>query len=191
MNLKKALSYIAFGFLFTLVNVNITMDDASINIVPNFVGWILFFLAMYPLGSYAEGKGYLKWLALLLAGVGCVTWFASILSPELDLSGWNMIPNLLAAFYMFVLFGILEKIARDYSSPLESRIHTLKILNLALYLGLVGLGLLSTMGKGMELLAMVIVLVGITALIAAIVTCVTLFKLRNEIRQKTADLETY
>ena len=191
MDLKKGLSYVAFGFLFTLVNLNLTLNGGTLNVMPDFVGWILFFLAIGCLGSYAAGKGYLKGLALLLAVITFFTWIVAIVSPELDLSGWNMIPNLLAAVYMFILFGILEQIARDYGSPLESRIRTLKILNLALYLGLVGLGLLGTMGKGMELLAMVIVLVGITALIAAIVTCVTLFKLRNEIRQKTADLETY
>lgn len=191
MDLKKGLSYVAFGFLFTLVNLNLTLNGGTLNVMPDFVGWILFFLAVGCLGSYAAGKGYLKGLALLLAVITFFTWIVAIVSPELDLSGWNMIPNLLAAVYMFILFGILEQIARDYGSPLESRIRTLKILNLALYLGLTALGLLGLLGKGLELLAMLIIAVGVAALIAAIVTCVTLFKLRNEIRQKTADLETY
>ena len=191
MDLKKGLSYVAFGFLFTLVNLNLTLNGGTLNVMPDFVGWILFFLAVGCLGSYAAGKGYLKGLALLLAVITFFTWIVAIVSPELDLSGWNMIPNLLAAVYMFILFGILEQIARDYGSPLESRIRTLKILNLALYLGLTALGLLGLLGKGLELLAMLIIAVGVAALIAAIVTCVTLFKLRNEIREKTADLETH
>ena len=67
MDLKKALTYVAIGFLFTLINLNITIGTITINFTPDFVGWILFFLAFDKLGSYVEGKTYLKWMALVLA----------------------------------------------------------------------------------------------------------------------------
>ena len=48
MNIQKALTFIAFGFLFTLLNININ----SINFTPSFIGWILLFLAYDNLGTY-------------------------------------------------------------------------------------------------------------------------------------------
>ena len=43
MDLRKGLSYVAFGFLFTLINFNLTVNGQAISITPNFIGWILFF----------------------------------------------------------------------------------------------------------------------------------------------------
>lgn len=49
MNLKKAISYAAFGFFFILVNINLTLSGGTINITPNFVGWILMIIALFVL----------------------------------------------------------------------------------------------------------------------------------------------
>jgi len=61
MNVKKSLSLIAFAYFFTLVNLNLQSNGTSINIFPDFIGWILFFLAHDKLGSYMDGKKYMKW----------------------------------------------------------------------------------------------------------------------------------
>ena len=45
MNIKKAISLAAFGFMFVLVDFNLTLDGHTICVTPDFVGWILFYLA--------------------------------------------------------------------------------------------------------------------------------------------------
>ena len=64
----------AFGFLFTLINLNLTLNGKTLNITPDFIGWILFFLAFDRLGSYVKGKEYLKWMSLVLAILSAALW---------------------------------------------------------------------------------------------------------------------
>ena len=66
LNLKKGLSFVAFGFFFTLINLNLTLNGAKLDVTPDFIGWILFFLAFDLLGTYVKDKLYLKWLSLVL-----------------------------------------------------------------------------------------------------------------------------
>ncbi|MBQ1384382.1 MAG: hypothetical protein IIY74_03210 [Firmicutes bacterium] len=48
------------GALFTLVNFNLTFGETSVNVMPNFAGWILVYLACGLLGDYIADKAYLK-----------------------------------------------------------------------------------------------------------------------------------
>ena len=84
MNLKKALTFIAFGFLFTLVDLNLIVNGAQINFTPSFIGWILLFLAFDNLGDYVKDKIYLKWLSLILTVAYAVIWFLDFAKPELS-----------------------------------------------------------------------------------------------------------
>lgn len=188
MNLKKGLSLVAFGFLFTLVNLNLTFNGSSLNVMPDFVGWILFFLAIDPLGDYAADKKYLKWAALVLAVFTAAFWILDLAKPELDPGLVKTVVSVAETVYMFLLFGVLEKIAHDFASPLEGSIRTLKILNVALIAGFVVIGLLAAANGSMALTGTAAVL-GVAALVAAIVTMVTLFKLKREIAEKTERMD--
>ncbi|MBQ5978023.1 MAG: hypothetical protein IJL51_07820 [Oscillospiraceae bacterium] len=188
MNLKKGLSLVAFGFLFTLVNLNLTFNGSAVNIMPDFVGWILFFLAIDPLGDYAADKKYLKWAALVLAVFTAAFWLLEIAMPELDPGLLKTLVSVAEAVYMFLLFGVLEKIAHDYGSQREGSIRTLKILNLALFAGFVVIGLLAAAQGSLALTGTAAVL-GVAALVAYIVTMVTLFKLKREIAEKTERMD--
>ena len=86
------------------------------------------------------------------------------------------------------MFGVLEKIAHDYGSQREGSIRTLKILNLAPIAGFVVIGLLAAAYGSMALTGTAAVL-GVAALVAAIVTMVTLFKLKREIAEKTERMD--
>ena len=83
MNIKKGLSYVAFGFLFTLVNFNLTLNGGTLNVMPDFVGWILFFLAFDKLGTYISDKKYMKWISLILAVVTAALWILGMAKPEI------------------------------------------------------------------------------------------------------------
>ena len=180
MDVKKGLSYVAFGFLFTLVNINLSFNGTTVNIMPDFVGWILLFLAFDQLGSYMEEKSYLKWISLIMIILTAVRWVLDVFMTEINIDILSTVSAIISAVYMFMLFGVLEKIARDYGSQRESTLHMVKILNLALYIAFALLGLLTLVTESMGIGTLTLI-VGIAALVTAIITLVTLFKLKKEI----------
>ena len=180
MDIRKGISYVAFGFLFTLVNFNLTMNGLSINITPDFVGWILLFLAHDKLGTYVENKAYLKWMALILAIFSATLTLLGYVSPGLNVSLFKSMLAVISVVYMFILFGVLEKIAADNNTSQAKTISILKILNLALYVAFVVCVLLTT--QNLEVFATLSLVFGAAAIISAIFTVVVLFKLRKEIK---------
>ena len=180
MNLKKGLSFVAFGFFFTLVNVNLRLNGTAVNITPDFVGWILLFLAFDKLGDYVAGKVYIKWLSLLLIVMSAAEWIYEVVKPELDTGAVKTFNTVLGGIYMFLLLGVLAEIARDYSSPRAGILGVLRFLNPALLLGCVLTGIT---GVSVGTTAVL----GFAALAAAIVTMAVLFLLSREIGSKLDD----
>ncbi len=188
MNLKKGLSYVAFGFLFTLVELNLNFQNGTINVMPDFIGWILFFLAFDKLGIYVENKKYLKWISLVMIILTGTIWVLGIAKPEISTDILTTTATIISLIYMFILFGAVEQIARDDQSKKESTIHMLKIINLVLYAGFV-ITALGFAAASQGALAMLAAVLGVAALVAAIVTLVVLFQLRKEISGKLMDEE--
>lgn len=182
MDVKKGISFVAFGFLFTLVNINLNFNGGSINIVPNFIGWILFFLAYDKLGTYMENKIYLKWGFLIMAVFSGVLWILDFTGrPELGYI--DSFFSLLSLFLMYVLFSDLEKVARDYDPPREQTIYMLKILNLAVNIAFVIIGLIMLITRA-ESLGVLILVIGLAGLVIAIYTAFVLFKLRRAVQEE-------
>ena len=186
MDIKKALSYIAFGFLFTLVNFNLTLNGHSVNIMPEFVGWILFFLAFDKLGDYISDKTYMKWISLILVIATGAIYILEIMGVEFDISIFKTICGLVSAGYLFILFGCLENVARDYGSNKESTLGILKIINLVLYVGATVLAIVAN-NPNLEGLVFLVMILLVMALVSAIITAVVLFKLRKEINNTVID----
>ena len=186
MDIKKALTYIAFGFLFTLVNFNLTVNGHTVNIMPEFVGWILFFLAYDELGDYISDKPYMKWISLILIIATGTIYILDIVGVNFDLSIFKTVFGLLSAGYLFILFGCLENVARDYGSNRESTLGILKIVNLVLYVGATVLALLAN-NPNLEVLVFLVMILLVMALVSAIITAVVLFKLRKEINNTIID----
>lgn len=180
MDIKKGLLYVAAGFFFTLVNLNITLNGSTFNLTPEFVGWILMFLSFEKLGTYVEDKRYLKWISLILAIVTAAMWLMALIKSEVSVFPVNTIASLMAAFHEFVLFGCLQKIAADYGSKRADTLGMLRIINLVLYLGFTVTGFLTAIGRSAGYAA-IFTLFGACALVAAVVTMVVLFKLNREI----------
>ncbi|MBQ9912158.1 MAG: hypothetical protein IJM49_03925 [Firmicutes bacterium] len=192
MNIKKALSLVAFGFLFTLVNVNLTLNGTALNITPDFIGWLLLFLAMGKLGSYAEGKQGLKWVFKILAVVTAAVWVMGIVSPWIELPYYaKLVINAVEAIGLFVLFGIMEKVAEDNGSERRSTLSILKYLNLILFIALnmVGVvlqgaildGNITDANVAQSPYIWIFTLLGVAALVCAVITAVVLFGLRKEV----------
>ena len=183
MDLKKGLSYVATGFLFTLVNINLTFPRGTVNVTPDFIGWILLFLSFRLLGSYTEGKKYLSVISLIMMILSAAMWVMSIVKPELAVTAVKIVAGVLNAVYMFALFGCLERVAADHAPEKEPALRTLKILNLVLDIALFAVSLLANRLQPAVLVTAVTVL-GIAALITAIVIAVTLYKLKKNVTEK-------
>lgn len=183
MDIKKGIKYIAIGFLFTLVNLNLTFSDVAINFTPDFVGWILFYLAFDKLGTYAEDKQYLKWTSLVLAIFYAVIWIFGIVKPDVNIDLLEDIVSIVSVVYTFILFGILEKIAHDHAPLKEKTLRVLKYINVIFYAAFLICGLITVYSKS-EMMAVPTMVFGVACLVAAVITCLTLFKLSKEISTK-------
>ena len=187
MDLKKALTYVAFGFLFTLINLNITIGALTINFTPDFVGWILFFLAFDKLGSYVEGKTYLKWMALILAIVSAAIWVLELANQQLEISILSTIVSFVSLIYLFIFLGVLEKVAADQESSTASTIHMLKYVNAFLDIAFIVVALFAGFNQGNNFLIMVTGVIGALALMSAVFICLTLFRLRKDVIAKMSE----
>ena len=186
MDIKKGLSYVAFGFMFTLINVNFTFESGTVNLMPDFVGWILFFLAYDKLGTYVSDKQYLKWLSLVLACVNGAVWAAELFNPELNLGILNTVVGACQAFYMFMLFEALINIAGDFNSVRTEKLNTLRYFNLCIVIVLPVLGFLAEQfllkdGTINPSAALTVGAISLIGFVAAFITMFTLFGLKKEI----------
>ena len=182
-NIKKALSLVAFGFLLTLVNLNLKYNNFTINITPEFVGWILFFLAFDKLGDYGKGKEYIKWISLLLVIATAAFWVLDMAMPQLDTGIYKTGVSLVEAYYIFVLFGMLTKIAEDCGSNKAGLLSFLKYLNIILILLFAGVGYYTAYNP-IQSLVVLSTVIGMAALVSAIVTCIVLFGLRKDVNRE-------
>lgn len=181
MNIQKALSFIAFGFLFTLLNININ----SINFTPSFIGWILLFLAYDNLGTYTEGKIWLKWTALALAVLSLAVWILGLTNPDFSTRVLDAIISVTSAVYLYFLLGILENVADDYGSSLGKKLHTVKFINLVAVclLELIAIQLPAQGGTPDTFMSVLVVVLLFLSLGLAIYMMFLLFHLRRDIKQ--------
>lgn len=181
MKLRKGLSLVAFGFLFTLVNINLNFSEsASLNIFPDFLGWLFFLLAYPCLLPYTERQPLIRWLPLFMLVYTAIDWYANLAGTPLDVGILGIIPAALELAFLYLLFGCLIRVAEDHAPSLSPRLRSLRTLNLALAAGIYALTLLTYATQIGELL-LLIGLCGLVALIVAIYTCFTLFKLRSSV----------
>ncbi len=172
--------------MFTLINVNFTFESGTVNLMPDFVGWILFFLAYDKLGTYVSDKQYLKWLSLVLACVNGAVWAAELFNPELNLGILNTVVGACQAFYMFMLFEALINIAGDFNSVRTEKLNTLRYFNLCIVIVLTVLGFLAEQfllkdGTINPSAALTVGAISLIGFIAAFITMFTLFGLKKEI----------
>lgn len=182
MDIKKGIKFVAIGFLFTLVNFNLKFNDKAVNVMPDFIGWLLFFLAFDKLGMYIDEKKYLKWMALCLVILSGAGWILDMVAPELAIDWFKTIVGIVEAVYIFLFFGPLENIANDCQCKQADTIHALRYVNVAVF-AILALAELLARVISIESLVSVAVVFGVIGIVAAIVTCVTLFKLSKEINQ--------
>lgn len=182
MNIKKGIRLIALGFLFTLVNVNLTSGNTKINITPDFIGWIMIFFGCGMLGDYVKGKPWYKWGAFLLAILSAALWVTELIDFNLnfDVKYLEIGTTVATTLYILLILGLLQKIGKDYGSALTGNLGVLKIVYLVVYILFQAVSLfIDTLP--LEVLSIILTIAGGAALVTAIITCIILFRMSIEI----------
>ena len=180
MKLNKGLRLIAIGFLFTLINLNITTNNHVINFTPDFIGWILICAGLGNMKNETGSVLMYQVCAVVLAVVSLGLWVAKLIFPKYDLSIYESVAGLISTLFIFALLSLLEKVARKYHSTHSNDLKVLKFVYLIVYI-LFQATALTAQILPMEVVAVVATIVGIGALITAIATAIILFKLSFEL----------
>lgn len=189
MNLKKALTYIAVGFAFTLININLVFNGNRVSVTPDFIGWILLYLSYKLMGDYVADKPILKWGSLVLIILSLATWLQSIFMPEISSNILTTISNFAGAVYIYVLLGVLVKVSKDYDSSKTKTIEILRIIHPIVYIILAILSIVlmfisNPTSEAAINLGVITVAVLFVTLALALVTMFSLFGLRKDILSK-------
>ena len=185
MDINKGLKFIAIGFIITLLNINLTINGVTVNVTPNFIGWILLYLAHDKLGKYTENKSYLKWLALALIILTGANWILAIAMPNNNLKYMTTIINIANLVYIYGLLGIIENIANDYNSSMISDFKAIKYILLVAEILVTIFALFVTQNNLTNALAVIILVLLLIEFITTIVLAFKLLKFSNEISNKT------
>jgi len=183
MDIRRGISFIAFGSLFTLVNLNLDFGFGPVSVTPDFIGWVFYYLAYSQLGSYTDRKPILKilpFVQILLTGANWLLGFTT--GYETASSVLGVVSGFISAYYMYKLFEVLIVIARNYNSPRKGTLELLRVANAALYVVLASIGLLISLSDNPVPYAMIFTMIGVIGEVAAIWTSIILFGMRGDIR---------
>lgn len=186
MDLKKGLTYIARGYLFILINFTLDITDMriSIDILPDFIGWIFIFLAIDCLGEYITHKSFAKWTAIAMVILSLLNFYYWPEDAESGIDVIFVIINVLSTFCLYTILDAVEKVAKDYGSLRETNIRKLKgFLIVKLIVDYLSGALFFA---GSALLLMVILVVEFIYFISI---AINLYKLRDEVIAKTNEDE--
>ena len=188
LNLKKGLTYIVIGFLFTFISLNLKLNTANIDITPDYVGWILIFMGFDLLGDYVKDMKYLKWAAIGMAVLSLISWILAALSVSLDPDYLSTFINLAMILYFYFLLDPIEKIAEDNGSLRVSSIRTVRMA----MLGGIGLSVILfvlSFFADEKLTLFLVVMVMIIQVYVTIALAFDLFLVRKEISEKLKENE--
>jgi hypothetical protein len=152
-----------------------------IDIMPDFIGWLLLFLAFDKLGDYGKGKEYLKWSAFAMMLATVVQYALTVVRPETKYATFDLVINILQALYVFLYLGIIEEVAEDIGSVRSDRIHTLRIVTLAIDVFLLLIQFFAVRADIPT--AFTVIIAGFASVIVLIMLLAALFKLRKEVKQ--------
>ena len=176
MKIKNALRLIAVGFIFTLININVTFNGIQVNFTPDFIGWILIAVACAMMKGYTSRNPFYIGGAILLALCDATVLAVELLRPKLDITMYKTGISLFSIFYIFLLLGKIYEIGKDRNYKSIASIRVLKYVYLIVYI-IFQSATLAGHYLPVNVLAIVFSISGIAALITAVATAFVLLKM--------------
>ena len=180
MNLKKGLKLIAFGYLFILLNFNLKSGGISINIFPSFIGYGLIFLGLRQLGAYTKNSIALYILTGIIGCESLVEWALTLTGSQMP-TVVDIIVFVLDLVFMYLLFGVLIKVAEDHNSLETRKLPVLRITYIVFAIAFFIFGYLFYYNQSATYYALIAAVLGIIGLFVAISIAVSLFRLSKDV----------
>ncbi|MBQ6334601.1 MAG: hypothetical protein IJI46_06000 [Erysipelotrichaceae bacterium] len=183
MKLNQGIRLIAIGFLFTIINLNITTTSNTINVTPDFIGWLLIAAGLTKMKEYTRRKPYYLGGAVLLTLITIALWLTAIIFPKFDLRYYEVGASLITGLYIFILLGLLAKIAKDHGSRHAHNLRVLRYAYLIVYILFQAIEL-TAIYLPLNVLSIITLIAGTAALVIAVATAIVLFKLSFDLEKE-------
>lgn len=136
---------IFWGFFFLFFSFNLSFDAISINLFPDFVGWLLILSGSKELCGESEHFGKVKPFAVILVIANIFTFVANLIGAGDLLENFNVILSIvLLIFEILAVYHLIEGLTdieqRKHCDMNSSKIRTLWIVQLILSNGAYFLG---------------------------------------------------
>ena len=174
----RAINYIAFGFLFCVVNLNVTFTSFTINITPAWLGYILLYFGLSEIKEYKYS--WLRYFAIVLAVFDLVLWIVNLFNIA-NVEYVRVVLAILHAVFAYLLMGVIIEIAKIEGSAYVAKFQLMRLISTIAYILSTALILLAMLN---DKLAIAAVIAGIIVLIAYIFTCILLFRFRKELKDR-------
>lgn len=173
-NLCSAITKIGIGYLFLHLNLNL----GTINILPNWVAYILFVQVLPILGEEEESANLLKPLGIVLGVLEGVYWVnTGFLGNALGLGFIDIIVSVISLYFHFQLLTNLANIAHKYECSKEKSLLLLRTVKTVL------ITLLAVTNQ-FQLFQGIAIGILIVVLVVTFGICMVLFSFRQELEEK-------
>ncbi len=108
--ISQALKDIVYGYLFLMFDFNV----GTLDIIPDFIGYVLFYHALKTLKSEVNDVKLLNDLALLLGGFSCVDWIFKTIGFSMYFQLVDMIVLIVTLYFDFHLISGIITIGQRY-----------------------------------------------------------------------------
>lgn len=173
--LYTAIKRIAWGYVLIHVNFNL----GTLNILPNWAGYLLFLSAFPAIGEEEESANLLKPLGILICIVEVISWFNDLCGGPFNLYLINLIMGVAALYFHFQLLTNLANVAHKYECSQETKILLLRTVKTVLQTLFIVISYTSLLNQDFVLWSLLLVFVIIT-----IWLCAVLFSFKKELEQK-------
>ncbi len=174
----RILGFFAFGSLLILTDINLNVNASQLNIMPDWIGYILIF---YGLHLIKEENAVLKILTVILGAISLVLWTLKLLAIPFVNPLFSFVQMCLKLYYDFRYFTFLAEWTQTNGSERGAQLITVRNITLASTVFFYVLGQFVPRDTSMAFPA---ALIGLFMLIIAIYAVWLLFKIRSDFAEQ-------
>ncbi len=120
--MSTALKQIAWAHVFIVFNINL----GPIDILPNWVGYILILMALPALAEEEPSAMLIRPLGIILAIWEGIVWFYMFFNIQLDVPLVTVLSTVIGVYFHFQLLTNIASISENHDCPQTDRILTLR-----------------------------------------------------------------
>lgn len=120
--LSRAIKHVAIGYLLLIFNLNL----ATINIIPNWISYLLFYKAIKPISNYEKSTTLLKSFSIGLGIYEFIIWLTAIFTIKLNNYLIITIVGICTLYFHFQLLTNIANIAKQHQCRQAKAIYRLR-----------------------------------------------------------------